>query len=55
MPAEQQRREYLEALGIDVWVPRGQAPDAAMITDEPKIISDTLTPDWEELRTTVAA
>jgi DNA polymerase len=27
--SEQQRRAYLEALGIDVWVPRGAAPDTA--------------------------
>lgn len=55
MPAEDQRLQYLEALGIDVWVPRSQAPEPAVLADEPTIISDTLTPDWEELRTTVAA
>jgi DNA polymerase len=28
-PPAQQRREYLEALGIETWVPRGAAPPAA--------------------------
>ena len=49
---EPQRRAYLEALGIDVWVPRDQAepePEAAGATIGP----DTL--DWTELRESVAA
>lgn len=49
---EQQRRAYLRALGIDVWVPRGQAePD-----DEGKQALAGATVellDWSELRATV--
>ena len=52
MPAEHERLEYLKALGIDVWVPRGQAPAAARAGAA--VIEDSLTPDWEELRATVA-
>lgn len=53
MPAERERLEYLEALGIDVWVPRGQSPGPASATDAATIIADSLTSDWEELRATV--
>ncbi len=55
MPAEHDRLEYLEALGIDVWVPRGQASEPAPIPAEAAVNADILTPDWEELRATVAA
>ncbi len=55
MPAEHDRLQYLDALGIDVWVPRGQAPQAAPVADEAMVGVDILTPDWEELRATVAA
>ncbi len=54
MPAEHERLEYLQALGIDVWVPRGQAAEPTMVGGEATVSSDTLMPDWEELRTTVA-
>ncbi|MFQ5983478.1 MAG: uracil-DNA glycosylase family protein [Woeseiaceae bacterium] len=40
MPAERHRLEYLEALGIDLWVPRGQAGNAG--------------PDWKALEAAVA-
>jgi uracil-DNA glycosylase family 4 len=54
--SEQHRRAYLEALGIDVWVPRGEsggavesgasAPEAAVTTPAEM--------DWEVLREAVA-
>ena len=50
---EHQRRAYLEALGIDVWVPReevGPHPEEMVETDTH---SDIRT--WDELRETVAA
>lgn len=54
MPAERERLEYLEALGIDVWVPRGQSSEPASVPATATVIADSLTADWEELRTTVA-
>ena len=50
--SEHQRRAYLEALGLDVWVPREQAqPEAEVtVTDAP---GDEM--DWAQLRDTVAA
>lgn len=47
---EQQRRAYLEAMGIDVWLPRGQV-DAAV--DEP--VADATVMDWPALRAAVAS
>jgi DNA polymerase len=49
---EQQRRAYLEALGIDVWVPRDQADPCSEVV-EPVVAPDGL--DWTALRDTVAA
>jgi DNA polymerase len=49
---EQQRRAYLEALGIDVWVPRDQADPLGEVA-EPVVAPDGL--DWNTLRSTVAA
>ncbi len=49
---EQQRRAYLEALGIDVWVPRDHV-DPEIEVAEPAVAADGL--DWTELRDTVAA
>jgi uracil-DNA glycosylase family 4 len=48
---EQQRRAYLEALGIDVWVPRDQADQ------EPEVVSASIkseSMDWSALREAVA-
>jgi len=48
---EQQRRAYLEALGIDVWVPRDQADP------EPEVVSASVeseSMDWSALREAVA-
>jgi len=50
--SEHQRRAYLEALGIDVWLPRGQAePEAEVL--EATIAADSL--DLSALRDAVAA
>ena len=49
---EQQRRAYLEALGIDVWVPRDHVDPCSEVA-EPVVVSDGL--DWTALRDTVAA
>jgi DNA polymerase len=54
MAAEHRRREYLQALGIDIWMPRSQATEPARAEDETTIVSQRSTPDWEELRATVA-
>jgi len=49
---EQQRRAYLEALGIDVWIPRDQAePEVA--GSNARLESETM--DWSGLRDSVAA
>jgi DNA polymerase len=49
---EQQRRAYLEALGIDVWVPRDHVdPDVEMIEDVPAQEAQ----GWEELRDEVSS
>ena len=49
---ETQRRAYLEALGIDVWVPRGQAePQESAIDPE----AESAALDWDGLRDSVAA
>lgn len=51
---EQQRRAYLEAIGIDVWVPRGEVdPDVEVLADAPVPGVDNL--DWDTLRETVSA
>jgi len=50
--SEHQRRAYLEALGIDVWLPRDQSDPEPESAVSPAT-SDGL--DWESLRTTVAA
>jgi len=48
---EHQRRAYLEALGIDVWLPRDEA-DAE--PDEGETIQGSEGLDWDTLRETVA-
>lgn len=54
MAAEHRRREYLQALGIDIWMPRGQDTEPARPGDETTMVSQSSTPDWQELRATVA-
>ena len=53
---EQQRRAYLEALGIDVWVPRDEPesalPAAGEAGEPPPAVSAVL--DWPALREAVA-
>jgi DNA polymerase len=50
---EQQRRAYLEALGIDVWVPRDQAdPHAEVVSTSGD--TDTGCMDWSDLRDAVS-
>ena len=55
MPAERQRLEYLQALGIDVWIPRRKSdksePDLAAVA----VTADSSVPDWKLLRATVVA
>jgi DNA polymerase len=49
---EHQRRAYLQALGIDVWVPRDQAAPEQNVAAEPGDVAvESL--DWTELRATV--
>ncbi len=55
MSIEHERLQYLEALGIDVWEPRGQNSKAESIPAQATVITDSLMPDWEALRATVAA
>jgi len=54
MPPEHERLKYLEALGIDVWLSRGQDLKPASLPADATVIADSLTLDWEELRATVA-
>lgn len=50
---EQQRRAYLQAIGIDVWVPRGadDEPEEAEVVGKPPPTEGL---DWPELRDCVA-
>lgn len=50
--SEHQRRAYLEALGIDVWLPRGHAEPEPGIAED---VSAQAAPDWDALRQAVAA
>ncbi len=53
MQSEHERRAYLRAMGIDVWVPRDQADDEAELAEP---VADTAagTLGWDELRTAVS-
>lgn len=48
---ENQRRAYLQAMGIDVWLPRDAAEPEASGSDDP-VAADGL--DWDELRQCVS-
>jgi DNA polymerase len=49
---EHQRRAYLQALGLDVWVPRDQvAPEQNIAAEPGDVAVESL--DWTELRATV--
>ena len=51
--AEQQRRAYLDAMGIEVWMPRGAEAGAETSAEETApVFGDEL--DWEALRRCVA-
>ena len=50
--SEHHRRAYLQALGIDVWLPRGQAEPEVQVLDA-TITAESL--DWSGLRETVSA
>jgi len=51
MHAEQQRRAYLQAMGVDVWLPRDEPKEAPAATRA--VATDN--PDWPELRECVAS
>lgn len=53
MQSEHERRAYLRAMGIDVWVPRDQ-PDVEPGRAHPAPQEAAAGCDWEELRTVVA-
>jgi len=55
MPTERQRQEYLQALGLDIWIPRRKFDQSELDVTEVTITVDSSVPDWELLRSTVAA
>jgi DNA polymerase len=54
MQSENERRAYLRAMGIDVWIPRNQ-PDAAPEPGQPATRAEAAECGWDELRAAVAA
>ena len=50
--SEQQRRAYLEAIGIDLWLPRDSADKESQANCEPDV--DTGSLGWEDLRARVS-
>ena len=53
MQSELERRAYLRAMGIDVWVPRDHADDEPMEA-EPEVQAESSAVGWDELREAVA-
>jgi DNA polymerase len=53
MQSEQERRSYLRAMGIDLWVPRAQADDVPEHA-EPQAPEGAAGCGWDELRAAVA-
>jgi len=51
---EQQRRAYLRAMGIDVWLPHDQQDDAPADTESPGADFSPAELDWEALQQCVA-
>lgn len=49
--SEQQRRAYLEALDIDVWLPRGADAESQDVAGAPSSVAEL---GWDELRACVA-
>ena len=54
MPAEADRRAYLEALGVDVWALRGSATDGNSVTGGDAHLQESPILNWSELRDTVS-
>ena len=54
MQSEHERRAYLRAMGIDLWIPRDRV-DVAPEREEPGMQSGTGESGWDELRAAVAA
>jgi uracil-DNA glycosylase family 4 len=54
MQSEQARREYLRAMGIDIWVPRDQ-PDLEPEHSDPGTETGSAEFGWDELRSAVAS
>jgi len=54
MQSENERRAYLRAMGIDVWIPRNQ-PDAAPEPGQPATGAEATEYGWVELREAVAS
>jgi uracil-DNA glycosylase len=54
MQSENERRAYLRAMGIDVWIPRNQ-PDAAPEPGPPGTRAEAREYGWDELRAAVAS
>ena len=55
MPAEAQRRAYLEALEVDVWTLRGSASDEKAATTDDDSLQESKILSWSELRDKVSA
>ena len=47
---ETRRREYLEAIGIDLWLSRAAAPAAAAAPAMPPAVAQGADERWESLR-----
>ena len=54
MQSEHERRAYLRAMGIDLWIPRDEA-EVEPEHEEAEVASDAGAYDWDELRSAVAA
>jgi len=55
VPAEAQRRAYLEALEVDVWTLRGSASDEKAATTDDDSLQESKIVSWSELRDKVSA
>ncbi len=55
MPAEAERRAYLEALEVDVWTLRGSASDEKAATTDDDSLQESKIVSWSELRDKVSA
>jgi len=55
VPAEAERRAYLEALEVDVWTLRGSASDEKAATTDDDSLQESKIVSWSELRDKVSA